>query len=67
MSVQVFQPTPDMPQPLGQVSWLRWIRVNFFKDLFSCVLTVCGLIFIYKITGPLLSWFIFDAVYVVTM
>ncbi len=64
MSVQVFQPSPDMPPPLGQVSWLRWIRVNFFRDLFSCVLTVCGLIFIYKITGPLLSWFIFDAVYV---
>ena len=64
MSTQKFQPLPDLPPPSGEVGLLHWLRESFFKDLFNSVLTLLGLYFIYSITGPLLSWFVFDAVYV---
>ena len=64
MTIRVFQPAPDLPPPPGQVGLLRWLKVSFFNDAFSSILTLLGLYFIFKITGPLLSWFIIDAVYV---
>ncbi len=64
MGVQVFTPAPDLPPPPGQVGFVRWLRLNFFKDVFSSILTLLGLYFIFKITGPLLAWFLLDAVFV---
>ena len=64
MTVQIFTPAPDLPPPPGQVGVLRWLKDNFFRDVFSTLLTVIGLYFIYKITGPLLSWFLLDAVFI---
>ncbi len=61
MAVQIFQPAPDLPPPLGQVGFLRWLKQSFFKDALSSFLTVLGLIFVYQITGPILSWFLLDA------
>jgi general L-amino acid transport system permease protein len=63
MANLVFIPAPDLPPPPGQVGIIRWLKLNFFKDTFSSVLTLLGLYFIFWITGPLLSWFILDAVY----
>ena len=64
MTIQVFIPAPDLPPPPGQAGIIRWLKTNFFKDTFSSVLTLLGLYLIFKITGPLLSWFILDAVFV---
>lgn len=64
MSAHVFQPASDLPPPPGQTGILRWLKDNFFKDTYSSILTLAGLYFIFTITGPLLSWFILDAVFV---
>lgn len=64
MTVHTFQPSPDLPPPLGQSGILRSLKVNFFSNVFSGILTLLGLLFIFQITGPLLSWFVIDAVYV---
>ncbi len=61
MSTQVFKPAPDMPPPPGQVGFLHWIKQSFFKNATNSVLTILGLWFIYKVSGPLLSWFLLDA------
>jgi len=64
MTLSVFQPAPALPPPPGQTGIWRFVKEHFFKDTVSSVLTVLGLWFIYSITGPLLSWFILDAVFV---
>ena len=64
MATQIFLPSPDMPPPPGHVGAFAWIKQNFFRDGFSSVLTILGLYLIYSITGPLLSWFYLDAVFV---
>lgn len=64
MTIQVFIPAQDLPPPPGQAGIIRWLKTNFFKSTFSSVLTLLGLYFIFKITGPLLSWFILEAVFV---
>lgn len=64
MPTKHFQPLPDLAPPSGQLGLIHWLKKSFFKDPFNTVLTLLGLYFIYKISGPLLSWFIIDAVYV---
>lgn len=64
MSVRIFKPLPDLPPPPGQVGFLGWLKQSFFKNTFSGLLTLLGLMLIYKISGPLVSWLFLDAVYV---
>ncbi len=64
MPIKVFQPAPDLPPPPGQAGFLHWLKENFFKNVTSSILTLLGLFFIFKIAGPIISWFILDAVYV---
>lgn len=64
MTYQIFKPLPDLPAPLGEVGLLSWVRHNFFKNIYSSILTLFGIYLIYRIAGPMVSWFVIDAVYI---
>ncbi len=60
----VFQPKPDLPPPRQIVGIIGWTRVNLFKGWIHTVLTLAACLLLYKTIPPLLSWAIFDAVWV---
>ena len=64
MATQIFAAAPDLPPPAGETGILRWIRLSFFNGIGNSILTLLGLYFIFSISGPILSWFVLDAVYV---
>jgi len=64
MAMNIFRPAPDLPPPPGQAGFWRYLREHFFKTPLNALLTILGLLLIYAIAGPLLSWFFLDAVFV---
>ncbi len=63
--VQTYAPGthPDLPPPPNEVGVLAWLRQNLFSNWVNAGLTLASLALIIVIVPPLLSWFVFDAVF----
>ena len=60
----VFKPLPQRPAPRRTVGMIGWLRSNLFNGWFNSLITVIALGFLWKTVPPLLSWAIFDAIWI---
>ena len=60
----VFKPLPQRPAPRRTVGMLGWLRSNLFNGWFNSLITVIALGFLWQTVPPLLSWAIFDAIWI---
>ena len=52
---------PGRTPPVMTIGVLGWLRANLFSSWLNTVLTVAGLLLLWRIVPPLLSWAIFNA------
>ena len=55
------QMVPGRPAPVTTVGVLGWLRTNLFSNWLNTVLTVAGLLLLWRIVPPLLGWAFFNA------
>ena len=55
------QMVPGRPAPVTTIGVLGWLRANLFSNWLNTVLTVAGLLLLWRIVPPLLSWAFFSA------
>ena len=55
------QMVPGRPAPVTTVGVLGWLRANLFSSWLNTVLTVAGLLLLWRIVPPLLGWAFFNA------
>ena len=55
------QMVPGRAAPVTTVGLLGWLRTNLFSSWLNTVLTVAGLLLLWRIVPPLLGWAIFNA------
>ena len=52
---------PGRPAPVTTIGVLGWLRANLFSNWLNTLLTVAGLLALWRIVPPLLSWAFFNA------
>ena len=52
---------PGRPAPVMTIGVLGWLRANLFSSWLNTVLTVAGLLLLWRIVPPLLGWALFNA------
>ena len=52
---------PGRPAPVTTIGVLGWLRANLFSSGLNTVLTVAGLLVLWRVVPPLLSWAFFNA------
>ena len=52
---------PGRPPPVMTIGVLGWLRANLFSSWLNTVLTVAGLLLLWRIVPPLLGWALFNA------
>ena len=52
---------PGRPAPVTTVGVLGWLRANLFSSWLNTLLTVAGLLLLWRIVPPLLGWALFNA------
>ncbi len=57
----IFKPSPDLPPPLVAVGIIAWLKKNLFSSKINSLLTIAGVLFLWKTIPPLASWAIIDA------
>ncbi len=65
-TTQTYEPGthPDLPAPMLTSGPIYWMKKNLFSSWFNALLTVAGLLLLWKIVPPLVNWMFFDAVFV---
>ena len=52
---------PGRPAPVTTIGVLGWLRANLFSSWLNTLLTVAGLLLLWRIVPPLLGWALFNA------
>ena len=52
---------PGRPAPVTTIGVLGWLRANLFSDWKNTLLTLVGLLVLWRVVPPLLGWAIFNA------
>ncbi len=59
--LHIFIPAPDLPAPMESVGIIGWLRENLFSSKINSLLTVVGILFLWKTLPPMICWAIIDA------
>ena len=57
------QVSPDLPPPLAVGGVIGWMRDNLFSSVFTSILTLLSLLFLYLHTPDLVRWLFIDAIW----
>ena len=52
---------PELPAPSDSKGFMHWMKVNLFSSPLNTVMTVLGLLLIYKLVPPAIEWAFIDA------
>jgi general L-amino acid transport system permease protein len=55
---------PELPAPSNAKGFVYWIKTNLFSSPLNVVITIFGLLLLYKILPPVISWVFIDATWV---
>ncbi len=56
MTVHITTPSPAKSPPASSVGVVGWLRKNLFSSISNSILTILGLLLIYKLVPPAIKW-----------
>ena len=55
---------PELPAPSNSKGLVHWMKINLFSSPLNIVMTILGMILVYKIVPPAIQWAFIDATWV---